>query len=234
MTYFIHYESTFYIMATDVKDDIASLIPKRDIAPSISSTSLDKDGLLENQAKKVARKANNDETRRLQRKAYSHLKHQGELNPDKQQEYDMCEVQELEERRKPALGGELAHLNGTTPAGVARLLKSLNINLDIQLTKNDTKNLLATLLTCNEFQLNALYANNKTPLAIKTVIKAIQVAAKDGNMSVVESLWNRIFGPTAFQIELPNQNTPQGIIPSGPVSREAYLMIRETLIGIKE
>jgi len=224
-------------MTTDIKDELKSLLPDRNLPISLNSNQGESEQNIEEQANKITRKKDDAEIRRLQKRAYDNLKHEGKLKTDGNQEYEIIETQELEHRRKPALGGELAHLNGTTPPQVARLLKSLNINLDIQLTKTDTKNLLATLLTCNEYQLKGLAANNKTPLAIKIVIKALQVAATTGDMSVVESLWNRIFGPTAFQIDLgqvQGQAGANGMLPQGPMSREAYVMIRETLIGIKE
>jgi hypothetical protein len=122
-----------------------------------------------------------------------------------------------------------AALAGTTRLEVAKLLNSLNINLNVQLTKTDTHNLLATLLTCNEAQLEALKNNKKIPLAIKTVIKRLIIDGNDGNIATIERLWNRVFGPTMMQVDMPQGY--QGIVPNVPVSREAYILIRETLIG---
>lgn len=118
---------------------------------------------------------------------------------------------------------------GTTSKEVTKLLASLNVNLNVQLTKTDTHNLLATLLTCNEAQLDALENNKKIPLAIKAVISRIKKDAAAGNIETIERLWNRIFGPTMLQVDMPKGY--QGIIPNVPVSREAYVLIRETLIG---
>lgn len=122
-------------------------------------------------------------------------------------------------------------LQGTSRADITKLLTSLNINLSIQLSKQDTANLLACLLTCNESQLIALQSNKKVPIAIKAIIKRLQEDAKLGNIETVEKLWDRIFGKGAMQLNLPEQQQLQtGIIPNMPVSREAYILIRDTLI----
>ena len=76
-------------------------------------------------------------------------------------------------------------LQGTSRPEITKLLTSLNINLSVQLTKQDTANLLACLLTCNEAQLAALYNNKKIPIVIKTVIKRLQEDAKLGNIETV-------------------------------------------------
>ena len=122
-------------------------------------------------------------------------------------------------------------LQTTTRHDVVKLLSSLNINLNLQLTKNDTANLLACLLTCNETQLDALYKNKKVPVAIKTVIKRLIEDAKHGQMGTVESLWDRIFGKAGMMLDLPQQQAQAtGIIPGTPISREAYVILRETII----
>lgn len=122
-------------------------------------------------------------------------------------------------------------LQGTTKPEVVRLLTSLNVNLNLQLTKTDTANLLACLLTANETQLNAIYKNKKVPIAVKTVIKRLLDDSKLGNIKTVEKLWDRIFGKTGMMLNLPEQTQiATGIIPNTPVSREAYILIRDTLI----
>lgn len=122
-------------------------------------------------------------------------------------------------------------LQGTSRPEVIRLLDSLNINLSLRLTKTDTANLLACLLTCNETQLTALMGNKKIPLAIKTVIKRIMDDSKYGNTETIERLWDRVFGKGPMQLDLPSDSaTAQGIIPNTPVSREAYIVIRDTLL----
>lgn len=122
-------------------------------------------------------------------------------------------------------------LQGTSRPEITKLLTSLNINLSIQLTKQDTANLLACLLTCNHSQLQALMTNKKVPVVIKTVIKRLIEDEKLGNIETVEKLWDRIFGKGQMQLNLPEQQQLQtGILPNQPVSREAYILIRDTLI----
>lgn len=127
--------------------------------------------------------------------------------------------------------GKALQLQGTSRPEITKLLTSLNINLSVQLTKQDTANLLACLLTCNNSQLQALMANKKVPVVIKTVIRRLIEDEKLGNIETIEKLWDRIFGKGPMQLSLPEQQRLQtGIIPNVPVSREAYLIIRENLI----
>lgn len=127
--------------------------------------------------------------------------------------------------------GKALQLQGASRPEITKLLTSLNINLSVQLTKQDTANLLACLLTCNNSQLQALMTNKKVPVVIKTVIKRLIEDEKLGNIETIEKLWDRIFGKGPMQLSLPEQQQLQtGIIPNVPVSREAYLIIRENLI----
>lgn len=120
---------------------------------------------------------------------------------------------------------------GTTRPEVLKLLASLNINLNIQLTKQDTANLLACLLTCNSSQLQALMSNKKIPIVIKTIIKRLMEDEKLGNIDTIEKLWDRVFGKGTMQLNLPDdQQLQTGIIPNTPISREAYIVIRDTLL----
>lgn len=131
-------------------------------------------------------------------------------------------------------GGEndLSPYAGTTRRDVVKLLSSLNINTSLYLTRADTYNLLSCLLTCNEDQLNAVYNNKKVPLAIKIVIKRLKEDARVGNIDTLERLWDRVFGKnqTAAAIQLP-EGVSQGLLPNTLVSREAYMIIRDTIIG---
>lgn len=131
-------------------------------------------------------------------------------------------------------GGEndLSPYSGSTRRDVVKLLNSLNINTSLYLTRADTYNLLSCLLTCNEDQLRAVYSNPKVPLAIKIVIKRLQEDAKLGNIDTLERLWDRVFGKnqTAAAIQLP-EGVTQGLLPNTLVSREAYMIIRDTIIG---
>lgn len=132
----------------------------------------------------------------------------------------------------PQMVKKALQLQGTSRPEVVKLLNSLNINLSVQLSKQDTANLLACLLTCNESQLQALLKNSKVPVVIKTVIKRMLEDMRLGNIDTVEKLWDRIFGKGAMQLNLPEQTQAQtGILPNTPLSREAYIIIRETLIG---
>lgn len=138
---------------------------------------------------------------------------------------------EVTRRMHPKAAKLILDAQGTTRADVVKLLTSLNINLNLQLSKQDTANLLACLLTCNESQLNALYSNKKVPVAIKTVIKRLLDDSKLGNIETIEKLWDRVFGKNPLTLNLPEgQQQMTGIIPDKPVSREAYIVIRDTLI----
>ena len=123
-------------------------------------------------------------------------------------------------------------LRGTTRPEMAKLLSALNINIDLQLTKNDTANLLACLLTCNSTQLNALYSNAKVPIVIKTIIKRLLDESKNGSTDMIEKIWKRVFGDAPLQASMPEQSSVKqdGILPNQPISREAYIVIRDTLI----
>lgn len=148
------------------------------------------------------------------------------------EEQNSSRVPELIRANVPTISPEHASvLQTTTRKDVVKLLTSLNINLNLQLTKNDTANLLACLLTCNETQLDALYKNKKVPVAIKTVIKRLIDDADRGNMGTVNALWDRIFGKAGMMLDLPQQQAQAtGIIPGTPISREAYVVLRETII----
>lgn len=154
---------------------------------------------------------------------------------------EAIEVQEAEDNQvrdavlrqtagSPQIARAILATQGTTRAEVQKLLASLNINMNLQLTKTDTANLLACLLTCNEQQLNSLSANPKVPIAIKIIIKRLKEDIKLGNIETIEKIWDRIFGKAAMSLELPQQATAAGIIPNTPISREAYIVIRDTLI----
>lgn len=127
---------------------------------------------------------------------------------------------------------EALKLQGASRNDVALLMKSLNINTSVQLTKQDTQNLLACLLTCNETQLKALMSNAKVPIVIKTVIKRLLDDVKVGSIDTIEKLWDRIFGKTGLVQAIPEAQAQmtQGLIPNVPVSREAYIVIRDTLM----
>lgn len=133
---------------------------------------------------------------------------------------------------KPADLNDALKRQGTSRKEITALMASLGINTSVQLTKADTQNIVACLLTCNETQLNALMSNKKVPIAAKVIIKRLLDDAKVGNIDTVERLWDRIFGKQGLVQALPELQTQQmqGLIPDVPVSREAYILIRDTLI----
>lgn len=149
-----------------------------------------------------------------------------EIGNEEAQKYNMPTISMASDVAKSIMASQ-----GTTRPEVVRLLTQLNVNLNLQLTKTDTANLLACLLTANENQLNAIYKNKKVPVAVKTVIKRLLDDAKLGNIETVEKLWDRIFGKAGMMLNLPEQTQQMtGIIPNTPVSREAYIVIRDTLL----
>ena len=95
--------------------------------------------------------------------------------------------------------------------------------------------MLKTLLTCNETQLNALFHNAKLPVALKIIIKRILKDIQNGNTETVERLWDRIFGKTGMsdpaQVGGNMSDSINSIIPGAPISREAYVFIRDTIIN---
>lgn len=143
---------------------------------------------------------------------------------------DVREVAKGSKVGSTALKSALA-LQGTSRPEITKLLTALNINLSVQLTKQDTANLLACLLTCNEMQLQALMSNKKVPVAIKTVIRRLIDDSRQGDISTIEKLWDRVFGKGPMQLDLPeDQSLEKGLIPNQPISREAYIIIRDTLM----
>ena len=130
-----------------------------------------------------------------------------------------------------------AMLTNRSPA-LSRLLDSMNIDLDMGLSKNDTDSLLAALLTATESQLETLSNNPAVPVVIKTLIRRLLADSARGDTATIERLWDRLFGKpaNALAIATPAQQqaapaADQSIIPSTPVSREAFLILRETLMG---
>lgn len=165
-------------------------------------------------------------------------KYNTELERQKENIAELEAIEDSPEAQNFLAGGnsDIAPYSGATRRDVAKLLTSLNINLNLNLTQADTYNLLSCLLTANETQLNALYTNKMVPVAIKTVIKRILDDCKLGNIDTVERLWDRIFGKAnKATLDIPVQGTQipgvPGIIPHTIVSREAYTIIRDTIIG---
>jgi hypothetical protein len=123
----------------------------------------------------------------------------------------------------------------TTRVEMQQLLLALNLSSSMQMTNKETSDMLKTLLTCNEMQLTALYNNAKLPVALKIIIKRILQDIKNGNTETVERLWDRIFGKTGMsdpaQVGGNVSDSINSIIPGAPISREAYVLIRDTIIN---
>lgn len=123
----------------------------------------------------------------------------------------------------------------TTRVEMQQLLLALNLSSSMQMTNKETSDMLKTLLTCNEMQLTALYNNAKLPVALKIIIKRILQDIKNGNTETVERLWDRIFGKTGMsdsaQMGGNVSDSINSIIPGAPISREAYVLIRDTIIN---
>lgn len=128
----------------------------------------------------------------------------------------------------------LQTLQGTNRPEMAKLMSSLGINLSVRLSKTDTANLLACLMTCNETQLTALLVNDKMPLALKAIIKRLMADASEGNTATIERIWDRLFGKGPMSLDATpitgGAPTQSGLIPDQPISREAYIIIRDTLM----
>lgn len=149
-------------------------------------------------------------------------------------------IEKLRSKESPDPSQTLAPVLSNRKAEVTRLMQELNVNLDRGLTKADTENLLAALLTASEVQLITIRDNPAVPVAIKTIINRLLGDVQRGDTATVERLWDRIFGKPSnnanVSLGLGGQPdpalpaTPQTIVPTTPVSREAYLVIRETLL----
>ena len=78
------------------------------------------------------------------------------------------------------------------------------------------------------------------PGVVKIVIRRIKEDLKSGSFTTIAYLWDRIFGKYSFTapaagtapdpLSLTRSSIRQGHIPDVPVSREAYILIRDTLI----
>lgn len=129
-------------------------------------------------------------------------------------------------------------LQGTSSEEVKQLLSDLNININVRLSKKDTANLVSFLLTASEKQLELLSADKNIPVVIKTIVIRLLKDMQTGELSTVNQLWDRVFGKTLEdQPAVPSHTALLGglgeesLLPSTPVSREAYVLIRERLIN---
>lgn len=235
-----------------IKKGLSDILPDRgnNFSQNISH---ERDGILEKAANSINVRATAQELARAKFKEKQRLQkleekasrgfmteHQEKHINDQKETVRQLEVLSAEPELAPALisnmsagkAQKILATQGTSRTDVVKLLTSLNINLNLQLTRQDTMNLLSCLLTCNEYQLKALKANKKIPIVIKTVITRLLEDSENGSIDTVERLWDRIFGRGGMLLELPkDQQVMTGIIPNVPVSREAYMIIKETIIG---
>lgn len=124
-----------------------------------------------------------------------------------------------------------SNVGGASAAGIEleRLMKSLSLNLDVQFTKADTARIMASLMVCNETQLNAMLGNRRTPVVVKAVIRKLIDSAERGDLDAVFKLWDRIYGREPLMQGM-SPTDSGGVIPVQPISREAYILIRDRLI----
>lgn len=111
-----------------------------------------------------------------------------------------------------------------------QLLRSLGIQTSVQLTRNDTFNLLASLMGCTESQIDALLKNKNVPLAVKTILRRLRDDCAEGDTALVERLWDRLYGKGPLRDDLPGAGLVESrVLPGHPMSREAYAIIVENL-----
>ena len=124
----------------------------------------------------------------------------------------------------------IVEVQGATKGDVGRLFASIGLNTNFGMSKKDTRDMVASLLLCNENQLIAIASNPKVPVAVKTIIKSLLNDMKYGNTETVDKLWDRVFGRDISAQADAQQAQAQGAIPNAPISREAYIILRDTLI----
>lgn len=218
-------------------NSISSILPDRD--ESDPNQSVDYEKAIDQELEQEKQKRTAADLARIKLKEKQALESKKQKSEQERQQIaqNIAEIEVLQDSpaaQRFLAGGEndLSPYAGTTRRDVVKLLSDLNINTSLYLTRADTYNLLSCLLTCNETQLDAIYANKKVPLAIKIVIKRLKDDARVGNIETLERLWDRVFGKnqTAASIQLPEGVNP-GLLPNTLVSREAYMIIRDTIIG---
>lgn len=212
-------------------NSIKSILPDSESDPFFPESEIKTDAYKDN-ANKDIRRLNARELAILKmREKQSDAEYMPPAKAERQ--YNTIEAIKRGDLTKPiiVLPEGCSSLAGTTRPQMTKLLQSLNINLNINLTKTDTYNLLATLLTCNEKQLVALQNNSKVPIVIKIIIKRLIEDYKIASTSTIEMVWDRIFGKGNMSLTNIPQEGLHGILPNQPVSRETYTIIRETLIG---
>lgn len=101
---------------------------------------------------------------------------------------------------QPLAGRAALLANENLKPEVARLLASLNMNIDLSLNGRQTEQLMSTLLACNEQQIEAILNNNRVPMTVKLMAKRLKDDLKAGSTTSLEMLWDRIFGKGILDI----------------------------------
>lgn len=117
-----------------------------------------------------------------------------------------------------------------------------------QMSRADLATVLEVLLSADEASLRALHDRPDTPTSLKTIIRRVLADMQSGSLKALHSLWDRLYGRTPLTAPdpaspasssssgQPTAGSPdaaqvlQGVLPGTPVSREAYIVIRDTLM----
>ena len=117
-----------------------------------------------------------------------------------------------------------------------------------QMSRADLAAVLEVLLSADEASLRALHDRPDTPTSLKTIIRRVLADMQSGSLKALHSLWDRLYGrtpltaPDTLSQSSPSQSPSspsgqqalqdvlQGVLPQTPVSREAYIVIRDTLM----
>lgn len=130
------------------------------------------------------------------------------------------------------------------------LLASLGLSSPdtAQMSRADLAAVLEVLLSADEASLRRLHDRPDIPASLKTIIRRVLADMQSGSLKALHGLWDRLYGrqpltaPDAGQAQpsgtspAPSgagqllQDTLQGVLPQQPVSREAYIVIRDTLM----
>lgn len=133
----------------------------------------------------------------------------------------------------------------------SELLASLGLSAPdtAQMSRADLAAVLEVLLSADEASLRRLHDRPDTPTSLKTVIRRVLADMQSGSLKALHGLWDRLYGrtpltasPTSSASSAGQPGSPaqqpgqllqdalQGVLPSSPVSREAYIVIRDTLM----
>lgn len=122
------------------------------------------------------------------------------------------------------------------PSALQEVFVHVGLDMDLTLTRSQTRDMVAAVTLLNEDQLDALCVNRRTPAVVKTIARAVLRDMEKGNLSTVDRLWDRLFGGT-FEEPQPQPSTVNllsvlpGVDGTRPVSREGYDLLRRRLLG---